>query len=250
MKYDVKIFCLSQQIWLYIFLAFQLLLISLSIGSVFTDHWVKQGRDSSKWQGGISSCTSGPAEWKGKTYATLAENLCDKDDDLDKAMCYTFEHLRDAGLSFIILEICTILFTCTWLIVLLFILFGNKTIKAWLQVIFPIFGLGSHIIGLILWNTVAHSSFGADCEKDVKGDNPPDLCCTDGPAIAISLCIIYGLSITLYFILIYYQSKQTEEETPIPDLMSQRYEGRHKWNSSAKYSMELEMHSEESKDEG
>lgn len=95
---------------------------------------------------------------------------------------------------------------------------------------------------------ISDSSFNSDCETKIE-ETPPNLCSTDGPILAITVCVIYGLLTTFYVLVKYYQSK-LEDDLPIPDLASQRYEGRHKWNSSVKYEMEIEMESEECKFDG
>ena len=193
--------------WWYIFLALIMFLIVFLATCMGSDNWVKQGMDEFKWRGNLTRVIAGPIDIDGFTYSELKNSLCTLETDLKRAQCETFQDLAESGGIFIIYGVLSITFTMLWMFRVGLSVIHAKLISSWMSYILPALGYSCHILGLIFFSLVSGSTYTNDCTDLNHGKDRTDVCTSNGPAIAVSLLIVYRIIAGAYMF-IYYKSRR------------------------------------------
>ena len=190
----LKLQIISRPTWLYVFMGLALFIISLMLGSLLSQNWVR----SSSWSGGILRINSG--SHSGEHYSEQNCSSC------------LHARLYRAGIVMIVFELIALILTMIWLAYLVFLQRGIEIFKSF--VLMPLLGLAvlAHLIGIITWGGVTRLGF------DGKERS------TTGPALAVTVSVLYPLICVLYFLVF------AKEREHIPEMNSVRFERRHQWS--------------------
>ena len=188
-------------IW-YTLISLLLTNLLLLLGSLGTRKWVKQGKEENSWQGSLLHVTKGPEEWENETYEQLADDYCDMKGEDNEALCRLFQNLHDAGATYVSFGVMTVICTIGWILKIVFLLLEKKCCKNLVgYVLSGICGV-FHLIGLVVWSAVSESKYNVDCDKVVEKGEIGELCNTDGPALALTVMLMY-VGITPVFVFVY-----------------------------------------------
>ena len=192
-----KLLILSITKWVYVFLFLNFLLMGLILGSLLSKEWVI----SSTWSGGILRCNSG--DCSGNHYSKIS---CDGDCE--------YSNLETAGIVCIVFDLISLITLLIWATELVYRTKGADILKTWLRYTIVTGGMISHWIGIITWGVTGITFAGNGKHSGT------------GPALAVSVAVIYPIVVFLYFLL--FVKRQEPQHTPNMD--SIRIEKRHKWS--------------------
>lgn len=195
----LKIYKLSIKNWYYIVLALNLVSTMVMIGSLATNRWVKQGKDNTRWEGGLIVCEKCDGQFEEEKYSDIADDVCGED-DLD-GFCDLYEKLSAAGNVYFVLEIISIAIILVWSLRIVACFFGKALFKDWITYGISAMGCLVHTAGFIAWIIIADALYGQDCEDVSRSDFKP-VCPTHGPGLAIAAILILAID-NLLFILIF-----------------------------------------------
>jgi hypothetical protein len=188
-------------IW-YVLLSLLLTNLLLLLGSLGTRKWLKQGKEENAWQGSLLHVTEGPNDWENETYDQLADDYCDMHGEDNEALCILFKNLHDAGATYVSFGVMNVICTIGWILKIVFLLLEKKCCNNLIGYILSgICGL-FQLIGLVVWSAVSESKYNADCDKVVEKGETGELCNTDGPALALTVMLMYVV-ITPAFVYVY-----------------------------------------------
>ncbi|OMJ69870.1 hypothetical protein SteCoe_32283 [Stentor coeruleus] len=229
----IKVGKFTLRIWWYIFLAQQIGLIILMIGTFSSNIWVQtnsnfyanknnytfsesqlnlqytgvfNGKD---FKGSINSCHEG-CEF---SYISEASDWCSiyndfddehKDEDYEKynqakSLCLMFYSLYAGSSSFFVFEILSIIAIIFWLSSMMCIL--RKLNCFWLTYCCSVCGCFCHYIGILLWFGFTKSGFKDKCNDFPKNGTIPHVCAKEGPGLAVAVMIVFPI-VTIFYIII------------------------------------------------
>ena len=174
------------------------------LGSFGTSNWVVYGSGSDEWKGGLLSVTDGPEEWIEVEYKDM-EASCDE----LPVKCDIFEDLRSSGVVFCFFDVIAYVFTLAWMLKVASIILQKQFLERVSAIIWPIVGLGFHIMAQILWSGVSKAKISGSCD-DIYSD---EICASTGPALVLFVTCIYIL--TFIFFLLFHIKRFKEE--PVED---------------------------------
>ena len=220
-KQEFELFDVRFINWWKVVLFFQALLGCLMIGCLGTQRWVEQGEGDVHWKGSLLECYSCPGDWREKSYEKIADQECHFQSTPHLAYCDQFQSLRDAGSAFLALEILSLICLGAWTIRVLLELFNKPILPNEIAYAVPVIGAAIHLAALIQWCLVSNSFYESDCTAITDGEEKAKLCSLDGPALALTVALIYPLLAFGFFVIfsIYNQNIVTEKK---PDAVTNR----------------------------
>lgn len=186
--------------WWRVFLAALLLLFCLMVGGLGTPRWVEQGQGETHWRGSLLDCSSCPGNWTDMSYGDIADEECKFTYRPRTGYCDQFESLRDAGKSYIALEVLSLVCLVAWALRLVLELYNKPILTNEIAYAVPVIGAALHLTALIQWCLVANSFYDSDCADLTSGDSKTKLCSLDGPALALTVSILYPLLAFAFFV--------------------------------------------------
>ena len=186
--------------WWRVFLAALLLLFCLMIGGLGTQRWVEQGQGDTHWKGSLLICNSCPGNWTEESYEDIADEECKFTYRPRTGYCDQFESLRDAGKSYIALEVLSLVCLIAWGIRIALELYNKPILTNEIAYAVPVIGAALHLCALIEWCLVSNSFYDSDCPDLTDGDSKGKLCSLDGPALALTVAILYPLLAFAFFV--------------------------------------------------
>ena len=216
-KHEFELFDVRFLNWWRVFLGLQLFLFSLMIGSLGTSRWVEQGQGETHWKGSVLECYSCPGNWTEKSYADIADQECGISGAPHTGLCDQFESLRDAGQSFVALEVLSLVCLIAWSVRIILELLNKPILPNEIIYAIPVIGTGLHLAALIQWCLVANSFYDKDCPDLTDGNAKTKLCSLDGPILALIVGIVYPLLAFAFFVVfsMYNQNESTEKKEDV-----------------------------------
>lgn len=167
--------------------------IVLIIASLGVKYWAKVNSDEDLALYSCSNCGSLKTDWN---YECLGRSYCELEGA--DSQCSLYSDLYKASYSYLILEFCALVLSILFLEKLLLICFDRYPGQRFTIIFTAIFMFIMHLLGTILW--FAYSEAGNTCDKTTY-TSKPDICYTQGPALAISNCILMSITIISFIIL-------------------------------------------------
>lgn len=186
--------------WWRVFLAALSLLFCLMIGGLSTQRWVEQGQGDTYWKGSLLSCNSCPGNWTDESYEDIADEECKFTYRPRTGYCDQFESLRDAGKSYIALEVLSLVCLVAWGTRVALELYNKPILTNEIAYAVPVIGAALHLCALIEWCLVSNSFYDSDCPDLTDGDSKEKLCSLDGPALALTVAILYPILAFAFFV--------------------------------------------------
>lgn len=196
-----KLLILSISIWNYIFIALNLLILCLMLGSLLSEEWVS----GKNWHGGILRVNEG--FYSGKHYSSVP---CESSDCI-------YDLLETAGVVMIVFELLSLLCLLVWLTEIVYHTKGMEILRPWIRYLVLSATLVFHCVGIITWGAVTKLKFDSG---EVRSKT--------GPALSVAVSVILPISIIVY--LIVFMQPRSEKEH-IPNMDSVRIEQRHSWGN-------------------
>lgn len=197
-----KFLCLRLKWWYFGHFLTNLVLTVLILACLATPKWVRTGSDDMHIQGGLLTCTDCGEPFEDLSYKEAAEaKACDSMIPDYRGYCVMFEELKEAGGAFLFFDLVTLIFLLFWTVKLFCLYKGAKVLQRprWLFYVVSAVTGSAHILALIIWGGVTKAAFNADCSGWEPDGSQPDLCSTDGPAIAIAVLVILLLNVVIYW---------------------------------------------------
>lgn len=164
--------------------------ISLILASLSVKSWGKVDSDKILGLYSCEDCGSLKSNWN---YECLGRSYCEKQGA--DGECSLYSDLYKASYSYLVLEFCALVLSLLFLEKLLLILFNKHPGPKSSIVLTAAFMLVFHLLGIIIW--FAYSEAGKNCEK-TDFDSRPDICFTQGPALAVANCILMLVTIIIF----------------------------------------------------
>ena len=161
------------------------------LGSFGTENWVKQGENSTEWEGGLLRVTSGSTEVSEVEYIDMYRSCKNF-----LVPCNVFKRLRDAGAAFCFFDVISYCFTIVWMAKVAFLYVQKEIFVKVPVLVWPSCGLVFHILAEIIWSGVTKAKFLGTC-TDVTSES---LCSTRGPAIVLTVTCLYIVAFAMFFI--------------------------------------------------
>jgi hypothetical protein len=189
-----KLLCISTQIWSYIFVGLNLLLLSLILASLLSKEWVL----SSTWSGGILRFNTGP--FNSTHYSSMNCSNC------------IYAKLNTSGIIVITFDLLSLLGMLGWMGIIVYGIRGTEIMKYWAKGVVLAFVVVFHWVAIITWGAVTGITFEGDLHSGT------------GPALAVAVAVMQPVFVLLYMCVF------KPEREHIPNMESIRVEGRHKWS--------------------
>lgn len=191
----LKIYKISLSNWYYLVLALNLTSTLLMIGALSTNRWVKQGKDETLWEGGLTVCEKCDGDFEEEKYADIADDVCGEDDL--EGFCDLYEKLTVAGNVYFALEIISIVLILVWTLRIIACFIGKALFRNGISYGISLLGCLVHTVGFIVWITTAGALYGKECEDVSKSDAKP-LCPTRGPGLAIATVLVLAIDNVIF----------------------------------------------------
>jgi len=187
---ETELLCMKVKYWWYAVMLCQGWLFVFMMGCLGSYEWVRQGKDESEWEGGLLGVNFGPENYRGESYSSLADDVCDREGY--EELCDSFENLKNAGAVFIFFEVLSILMLAAWAARVVFALKEKKFLGEWIGYLFPGLGFLLHFLGVIVWVAVSGAKFSSECYGQ------SELCNTYGPTLGVLTILFYFFFAALY----------------------------------------------------
>lgn len=204
---DESLLCLRFRFWWFITLFQQSFLLILMVSCLSTPKWVKQGDYLYQWEGGVVMCTTcedmecqGCGSFDNKAYSDLKDDSSCDASDIAKSFCKAFDDLSSAGGVYFFFEMMSMSMLIVWILQVAFLLLAKQCFSRmrWLAYVFPALTLLFHLVGLIIWAGVSEAKFDGDCENSSFDGGKPDICATNGPALAVVTVLICAIAVGVF----------------------------------------------------
>ena len=208
---DDPILCLKVRFWWFVVLAMQSFLYILMISCLATPKWVKHGKSSTQWEGGVVTCTSCDliacigcgGGFDNDAYNSLKNSGSCDFSTVTKSFCSAFKDLGSAGSAYFFFEMLSLLFLTIWLVSVVFLLL-EKGCCAKIRVlgyVYPVIAFLSHLLGILIWAGISEAKFDGSCDPNLADydGGKPNLCATHGPALAVVTIFAYLIVVSVYF---------------------------------------------------
>lgn len=193
-----KIFCLKLNTWNWILFDVLLINIILMIGTLTTINWVRQGKNETLWEGGLTACENCDGDFEHEMYVNIAQNVCSYEDY--DGFCSLFKDLAKAGTFFEVTEIISIAFLIVWLVRILLAILHKEACRDSISYAISLFSLCVHAVGYTAWFIISDASYIGPCDE-VDKDNRKGVCGTDGPGMALASMILLLLANLLFYLI-------------------------------------------------
>lgn len=235
-----KVGKLELRIWWFIFLGLQIFIISLVIGSILAESWVKTKNiepcsyiysdydeydingDSTyfcgKFEGTILKCDSGcegsyqqqQHEWCGVVDMDMCSG-CEV--NTEEALCELFRKLIFAQWFFIACEIIVVFSIAVWI---MGIFCYPKVPECFPMGFYSTFvAFLSQTLGVLGWLGITKAGLGDDCKGLSSEKYLITLCASDGPKLAISTSVIIFIVAVLYHVVVHIAKKKERQNSEI-----------------------------------
>lgn len=214
-KAQVKTLCkVRLWFWWLVCLGLVVFEMGLILTCLAIPSWVHQGKGKHQLNGGLFKCYDCHGDLEGKTYQQfLNQDYCDADGI--SGLCDTIENLNTAGILFLSLSGIALVFILLWGIYVVLKLQGR-----FLDLPSTVFYLLSAsrtsimLLAVALWRIISQARLydsNDDCDEIgiVEQEN---ICATDGPSYAISMCLVL-VAVSLFNALIIGADSQKQINT-------------------------------------
>ncbi|CAG9325467.1 unnamed protein product [Blepharisma stoltei] len=197
--------------WWYGVLFLLFITMCLILGCMGTSRWIYQGKDDTKWRGGMLKCGGCSGPWEDNYYSTIATECCDDNDYT--GFCTTFKHLRDAGIGFAVFEAVTLALLTCWLLKVYILIRGFYFLSDKVSIIIASSTLASHTIALGIWYGVTEAGF-SSCDDITTIADDYDICASHGPILIIVNELLFAIILGIFILLLKkrYQAKEIKRD--------------------------------------
>jgi len=226
----------------FIYIALQIFIIGFILGGLINRNWVESDAskevtyyssddssdysyesytvDFDSFSGGVLACFKGCGQTE--RYNEISYDACENDNsDEVKTICSTMKILSSGGTFKIIFDVLTLILVILWFSFMVCPFKNRKCFKA--TYCFSASSCIVYYVGSLGWFGITSASF-SNCSDSFPDDGEKlILCAVDGPAIIVTLMVIYPFIVTSYVIFAIKANKNRpfEEVPPQIELVPQ-----------------------------